>query len=107
MSVLLSRYCTLLLPELQASEDSHGAFILRSWSSIVYSGQIQFPIPIKISNHWCYRTGVSAEIDRIVQVENLFPNRLIDRSIGEGDRERRISCGFDSVKCFMQIAVNG
>jgi hypothetical protein len=33
-------------------------------------GQIQFPIPIKISNHWCYRTGVSAEIDRIVQVES-------------------------------------
>src|SRR5258707_1048657 len=34
MSLLLSRYCTLLLPELQASEDSHGAFILRTWSSM-------------------------------------------------------------------------
>jgi hypothetical protein len=34
MSLLLSRYCTLLLPELQASEDSHGAFILRMWSSM-------------------------------------------------------------------------
>src|SRR5712672_1526313 len=32
MSLLLSRYCTLLLPELQASEDSHSAFILRTWS---------------------------------------------------------------------------
>src|SRR5580698_7551780 len=34
MSLLLSRYCTLLLPELQASEDSHDAFILRTWSSM-------------------------------------------------------------------------
>src|SRR5216683_449599 len=34
MSLLLSRYCTLLLPELQASEDNHGAFILRTWSSM-------------------------------------------------------------------------
>jgi hypothetical protein len=34
MSLLLSRYCTLLLPELQASEDGHGAFILRTCSSM-------------------------------------------------------------------------
>ena len=34
MSLLLSRYCTLLLPQLQASEDSHSASILRAWSSI-------------------------------------------------------------------------
>src|SRR5580704_13914926 len=34
MSLLLRRYCTLLLPELQASEDRHGAFLLRTWSSM-------------------------------------------------------------------------
>src|ERR1700723_2933701 len=34
MSLLLSRYGILLLPELQASEDSHRTFILPTWSSI-------------------------------------------------------------------------
>ena len=34
MSLLLRRYCALLLPELQAGEDSHGAFFLRTWSSM-------------------------------------------------------------------------
>ena len=34
MSLLISRYCASLLPELQASEDSHSAFILRTWSSV-------------------------------------------------------------------------
>ena len=34
MGPLLSGYCTLLLPEIHASEDSHGVIILRTWSSM-------------------------------------------------------------------------
>ena len=46
MSVLLSRYCTLLLPELQASEDSHSAFILRTWSNMsVVSMRFRYYMP--------------------------------------------------------------